>query len=450
MITLKKLNARGASHIIALMAVIVLSGIAGSYYLMMSHADSCTGTSDPSAMSDPVSAPDCSAVSGPVSGPVGAQISCVIDGVPQNPVYNTTVWPKVIFTNNGDQTATGVTASEGLGFDDGQGHGMGGAQDVSLQDLAPGASYTDTSLPPYTVKYASSAIVEGTYSVEFSNTSFTPCKVSFSLPLQPLSYNASCTISNLANITQGASVAPTITVKNTGTGPLTPQFIYWYSGQYASLTKQVPVTMGTIPGGGSASVTLSKYAPHTGYTSNVKLNILSQVKGVSFTCNKSFTVSVPLIKSVTVYPGNWQTLHKNAVVKDGSHGDVVRLMRGSYTQMSTSKYILVSQTKNSTTYKTIALTKLAAFVQADLGHKVQACVTARSQAKSDQLSLDMNWMTTSTRNERHTFKLTSKYQKMCYSFTLTKDGYGAGGAEITNGEASGYYRYLDNITFTLQ
>ena len=60
---LKKLNARGVSHLIALMGIIVVSGIIGSYLLVSGHADSCTGTSDPTS----------SVTSGPTCPPSQAQ-----------------------------------------------------------------------------------------------------------------------------------------------------------------------------------------------------------------------------------------------------------------------------------------------------------------------------------------------------------------------------------------
>jgi len=64
MYRLKKLNARGASHIVALMGVIVLSGIIGSYLLVASHAATgpaasaaTTPTAPPPVTTDPMKYP---------------------------------------------------------------------------------------------------------------------------------------------------------------------------------------------------------------------------------------------------------------------------------------------------------------------------------------------------------------------------------------------------------
>lgn len=113
---MKKLNPFGFAHHVVLMAVIVLVGIGGSAYLIMSHADSCTGTSDPTsgatATSDPVSTVTCTATSDPVSAVSDPGTSptysytCAISGVPTSIASGGSVTPVVTLTNTGTASVT--------------------------------------------------------------------------------------------------------------------------------------------------------------------------------------------------------------------------------------------------------------------------------------------------------------------------------------------------------
>ena len=71
MIKFKALNAKGFSHDLVLVLIVVVMAIGGTYYLVASHADSCPPVSAAvsDATSSPASSPTCTPVSSPTSAP---------------------------------------------------------------------------------------------------------------------------------------------------------------------------------------------------------------------------------------------------------------------------------------------------------------------------------------------------------------------------------------------
>jgi hypothetical protein len=133
-----KLNARGFAHHFILMALIVLTGVAGSYYLLVSHADSCTGTTDPTTgMSDPTCTSD------PVTAPLTYSVSCVIGSVPSTVKTGTTINPKITLTNTG----TGAISTK-LTYHYESSVLLTKDTEIAGADLAAGQSST-VSLPSY-------------------------------------------------------------------------------------------------------------------------------------------------------------------------------------------------------------------------------------------------------------------------------------------------------------
>src|SRR4051812_22372832 len=100
MLKLRKLDARGIAHHFALAVIIVGLAVFGVYRLVASHADTCTGMSDPVSgqVSNPVSG-GCTGTSAPTSGAVSYTGSCSISGVPTTVFAGDTFTAKLTVTN---------------------------------------------------------------------------------------------------------------------------------------------------------------------------------------------------------------------------------------------------------------------------------------------------------------------------------------------------------------
>jgi hypothetical protein len=458
---MKKLNPFGFAHHVALMAVVVLIGVGGSAYMVLTHADSCTATSDPVsvATSDTTCTPTSDPVSDPTT-PVGPQLGCVINGVPANPAYGTKLAPTVTITNSGDQASTPITATEAFGVGNDAGNGHGAAPEVSIPAIDPGASYVG-DLYGYTVPYADEFTTHGGYQVS-SDQYQLGCEANFVLPVQPLSYNATCSVGNIATtVTSGASVAPTVTVKNTGTGPLTPQFSYSYLATQSGQNSPAKIaTMGTIAAGQSATLNLPAYALSAPYSQPYRFSVTSQTKGVNFTCTKTFNVTVPVIQSLTVNPTDWKVLTNSAVTTDGSHGSVVKISKkvGAVSGVYTTN----TAVKTSTYPNGTPLPKVLKFVQADFGRPATVCVNVRGIYAGSQLVLAVTnsvaWHQvngSSISYMTRTFSVNTTYAKRCFDYTIaSKADYLAhdavNGPNIWVRNAGGSTLYVDSVTVNLR
>jgi hypothetical protein len=180
---LKKLNAKGFSHEILLVAFVVIFAVAGVAYIVASHADSCSngGTAAAKVNSNGgVSAPSCSAVS--VSGPVAkVKATCKITGVTSHPKYNQTLSPIVAITNHNSRIAfvPRINNDFFLGTTQ-QPYQKGGGETVDLGMLLPKKTIT-YKLNPFVVVARSSNNTLGTYKVSSVGPQFS-CTAHFVLP----------------------------------------------------------------------------------------------------------------------------------------------------------------------------------------------------------------------------------------------------------------------------
>lgn len=177
---IKRLNARGFSHDLLLVAFVVIFAISGVAYLVASRADSCDGSaSGVSAVSEPGS--------GPASGCSITSATCTVTGVPANPAYGQTITPQAYIINTGN-TAFVPTYTSKLRIY---------AANGSVKEIPPtmtpsannflvaghGLSRT-LSEYFYKVDYSTSSQVKGVYTVESTSPVYS-CKAEFTLPPSP-------------------------------------------------------------------------------------------------------------------------------------------------------------------------------------------------------------------------------------------------------------------------
>ncbi len=178
----KRLDTKGFSHEVILVLVVVMVAIGGTYYLVASHADSCSGMSDPvsgvtsSPSSSPTSSPNCTPTSSPTSSPASSPLTylgkCSISGIANVVKSGTAITPKVLVTNIG----TGSIGPKLNAFYHFPG-GNSAHQYVTIAyGLAPGASKTVT-LAKYVPKTSATASYRYTITGTDSNSTFTCSKV---------------------------------------------------------------------------------------------------------------------------------------------------------------------------------------------------------------------------------------------------------------------------------
>ncbi len=163
---MKKLDMRGMSHDILIVAFVAIFAISGVAYLVASHADSCKPTSGP--MSGPasgaVSGKDCP-TSGPVSGPLAA--TCSIKDVPRLAAYGQVIIPTISVTNTGKSAFSPVVLSTIT--DIGSRARTSTNKTITLNLTQPGQT-TTAALDSYTVPYSSNSVSKRLY----DGTSKTP------------------------------------------------------------------------------------------------------------------------------------------------------------------------------------------------------------------------------------------------------------------------------------
>ncbi|MDB5171195.1 MAG: hypothetical protein JWO35_889 [Candidatus Saccharibacteria bacterium] len=172
---IKKLDVRGFSHDILMVAFVVIFAVVGVGYVVASHADSCTSSSTK----------NCASVSMPVtSARLSSKVKCSISGVTKSPKFGDQVNPILTVTNIG-KVPTSVSGDEHLGAYNSAGKKIvikGGP--VSSLKLGPGESFT-MAMPPYTVQYATKDAVKGVYAASSKQTPKYACSAIFNLPRTP-------------------------------------------------------------------------------------------------------------------------------------------------------------------------------------------------------------------------------------------------------------------------
>lgn len=179
---LKPMNARGFSHEIVLVMVVVLVGILGSAYLVMSHADVCSTPS--SAASDAQSGPvsDCT-----TSGVVSANVptgSCTIALSPSTPVYARSEHASVTVKNSGKFNFTSAVNVSYTTYNSAGTPTVHDTTSLTFPTLKPQQSATLKDSYIALVPYSSATAVRATFkATSAANTvpSFS-CQASYNLP----------------------------------------------------------------------------------------------------------------------------------------------------------------------------------------------------------------------------------------------------------------------------
>lgn len=456
---LLKLNARGVAHHFLLALIVVGVAVGGTYYLIASHADTCD-TSEPtsgiesSPTSDPDSSPVCNPDSGPVTAPASSpetlSATCTINNLPDSIMAGSTIKPSISVTNTG----TTPLAPSMISFVSGN-NSTSYFKEANLPIIQPGASVS-ASLGSYKTAanyygiagvYAHSDLNKSAADADFN------CQKNFTVT-NP-TYTLSCSISGIpTNVKHGQSFTPTITIKNTGTGTLYPDFsTYYYIGTNSGVLSrnQQTVKLSALRGGTSVSKKLAKFTISETYNSkfNLKIwgggyknsNYSSSLAG--FNCTKGYTLSVPAVKSVTIYPSDWKLNKYNTLAKDGSHGSVVKMTLPNYAAL---KGI------------TSTVSKLNTFVGANLGKNIELCATAKTPPHNGS----DNGLTFYPGFDKSIHSISwnfgSSYSKKCATFPAKKTtdfgwhGFTSSGLNALldgpHGADLGSIGYLDNVTLT--
>lgn len=297
---IKKLDARGFSHDLVIVAFVVIFAIAGVGYLVASHADTCPAVSG--AASDAASntsSGSCPPASGAVSSPtlVG---SCTLNGVPANPTSGQQLAPTVTFTNSGSQSIAVNATGSGDVFGDNNAKSNSFSSPVAATTLQSGRAATvDTGLH-YTVGYSSTTARKVTFTV-INTTPFFSCSATATLPAAPVGTPAppppskppvklagACSISGVPSRPSYRQVIrPTLTVTNTGTGAFQPKITERLLTSGRTL-KTVSRTLATLNPRASAKTALSQYTvPHrSGNTTQGTYLVSSAQPG--FSCSATF------------------------------------------------------------------------------------------------------------------------------------------------------------------
>lgn len=175
---MKKLDARGFSHELLIVFVVVISAVVGVGLMVSSHAAKCSPRSKkPCAVSGPVS----SAMSGPLSG---KSATCVISGIASNPEVNSTIKPKLLVTNNGKIAINPTKVQISQSVYDTKGRSPSGKyKTINLKKLKPNST-ASAKLSEYKVTYRTNSKVSVTWIASSTNPSFS-CTATTILPVNP-------------------------------------------------------------------------------------------------------------------------------------------------------------------------------------------------------------------------------------------------------------------------
>jgi hypothetical protein len=227
---LTRLNARGFSHDLIMVAFVAVFAIGGVAYLVASHADSCS-----TEASGPISGQPCDPTSGPVTADAAGE--CEIHGVPAHLDAGQVINPYVTVKNTGTKEFTpnityrfqtfGATVNGNVE----PGVGYSGS-DSAEGPIAPGGT-VNFNLRQYTGEYASNKGTEIGYTVNSDNPAFHCLSDMAKLPTPtsstppPTRLAGSCEIHGVpAKLNPGQILRPYVTVKNTGSQAFTPSVTY--------------------------------------------------------------------------------------------------------------------------------------------------------------------------------------------------------------------------------
>jgi hypothetical protein len=179
-------DARGFSHELVLVTLVVIVGVAGSAFLVLSHADTCPTTSGvTSYTATDVSATNCPPVSPVVSYPVTSAGSCTIAMNPSTtPPRGSQVQFLITVHNTGSNTFTpALTASVYNRAPTARGDLPASSSTLTAAALSPGQSATITYDKAFTAP-ANKAITGGYMQVaSTTNSPAFSCRVDFTLAL---------------------------------------------------------------------------------------------------------------------------------------------------------------------------------------------------------------------------------------------------------------------------
>ena len=198
---MKKLNIQGFTHTIALAVVVVLTGVAGTYYLVASNADSCSANPVSGVTSGPVSGQKCdSAVSGAVSSPTKpspppktpiaptpskavTSASCTINDLPASGKFNQVISPAVTIKNTDNQVLTTNYTSSVWPQNKAANKidSKISIKNSTVQNLKPGQSVRH-GLQNYTTQESGNKIARIYYNVVSTNPAFSCHSTSMKLP----------------------------------------------------------------------------------------------------------------------------------------------------------------------------------------------------------------------------------------------------------------------------
>jgi len=173
---LKKLNARGFSHDLFIVAFVAVFAIAGVGYLVSSHADSCPPVSGPVTVK-----PFFNQTTGGVAL-CTSTVKCSISGVPANPKVNQVLQPKLVLTNNSNNTAKVSFTTYVISYGTGQ-SGRTRSLSTTRHTITLAAHHsTSQQLPHYKVPYATSAIDHVNYQTVVTKPASPGCGATAKLP----------------------------------------------------------------------------------------------------------------------------------------------------------------------------------------------------------------------------------------------------------------------------
>lgn len=306
---IKKLNPLGFSHHLVLVVIVLASAIGGTYYLVASHADSCSDN----VSFGLVSGENCDdTTSGPVAeAPVTSGV-CEIKDAVQNPKYGSVVEPTVVVTNTGNQNIDtpltinfgSVTGQSGNNFS----LTIISHDVITITALSPGATFT-AKLHAYTVPYQQNGVTTVKYDAS-TNTSvgFSCSSPNITLPVKPvattptpttpaLTYKAKCSVEYVpGSIKRGTTLTTAVNVTNLGTGSITPVLATTINPSKGSDVKLKNLAIPTLKAGSGGKTfsslrVLPTYTIPKGWTATSAVITVKNTTTPAFSCSDSFKIT---------------------------------------------------------------------------------------------------------------------------------------------------------------
>jgi hypothetical protein len=248
----KKLNARGFSHDLLVVAFVVIFAIAGVAYLVASHADTCGPNS--------VSGTSCTyATDVTPTQPLAGY--CDIINVPASGQYGQVITPTVIFHNTG--TTSFTTFGTGTITTDRTGSRGGPLPTVVV---APGQSISASSGLSYTVDYSTGPNQSVSFSFNNTGSPAFSCTDHTTLPANPNPITkVTCNINGVpSNPTLGQVLSPSSTLVNAGNQQIAPSYTvslktFSSNNRTVSSTSQNSQLGSPLQPGQSSNIKLASY-----------------------------------------------------------------------------------------------------------------------------------------------------------------------------------------------